>query len=82
MLMTFHNIVVGNGLNPLSHKEHAYSIWTHPKTKKLWLRDLLPQKIPSARILLFAYNARITFKASEGVIVDHATSLLDRLRRK
>ncbi|CAG7561103.1 unnamed protein product [Fusarium equiseti] len=33
--------------------------WTHPKTKRNWLRDgtMLPQELPSARIMAFAYNS-------------------------
>ncbi|KAM0213594.1 hypothetical protein ACHAQD_009247 [Fusarium lateritium] len=33
--------------------------WTHPKTNKNWLRDetMLPQELPSARIMAFAYNS-------------------------
>src|ERR1700712_2200590 len=57
----------------------AVATWTHPKSKKVWLRDFLPQQIPDARIMTFGYNADAAFGQSTAEIVDHAKSLLASL---
>lgn len=31
--------------------------WVDPETRKLWLRDFLPEAIPVARVLAFGYDA-------------------------
>jgi hypothetical protein len=36
----------------------SMNTWTHEKSKVLWLRDLLPQNFPNARIMTFGYKAR------------------------
>jgi hypothetical protein len=53
--------------------------WTHPKSKKFWLKDFLPLQIPDARVLTFGYNADAAFGQSTAEIVDHAKSLLSSL---
>ncbi|KAK5215750.1 hypothetical protein LTR47_009949 [Exophiala xenobiotica] len=55
---------------------NAVNTWTHPKSKKCWLRDFLPQQIPDARIMTFGYNADVAFGQSTAEIIDHAKSLL------
>lgn len=35
------------------------STWTHPETKTMWPRDLLPKDFPEARILAFKYSSTI-----------------------
>jgi hypothetical protein len=57
----------------------AITTWTHPKSKKFWLKDFLPQQIPDARIMTFSYNAAAAFGQSTAEIVDHAKSLLASL---
>jgi hypothetical protein len=37
----------------------SFSTWTDQKTKSLWLRDFLPEAVPSARIMTFGYDAAI-----------------------
>jgi hypothetical protein len=49
----------------------------------MWLRDLLPQRVPDARILTFGYDAD-TLKLSNVshlTLNDHATSLIMELLR-
>jgi predicted alpha/beta-fold hydrolase len=50
----------------------SYSTWTHPQSKKLWLRDFLPQveAFRNARILTFGYNARIFVSSKEHKTTD------------
>ncbi|KAJ9607048.1 hypothetical protein H2200_008120 [Cladophialophora chaetospira] len=57
----------------------AFATWTHPKSKKFWLRDFLPQQIADARIMTFGYNAHAAFGQSTAEILDHAKSLLTSL---
>ena len=35
-----------------------FKTWTHKETDVLWLRDLLPEELPNARIMTYGYNAR------------------------
>jgi hypothetical protein len=53
---------------------HAYKTWTDEATKILWLRDLLPQQIPNARVITFGYPTESTFSATQ-----YALSLLEDL---
>lgn len=67
-----HSVVAVHGLNSSPNK-----CWA--KNNVLWLRDFLPQAIPSARICTFGYNAAILEDASRARIRDHAQSLLQDL---
>ena len=57
----------------------AIDTWTHPKSKKFWLKDFLPQQIPDARIMTFGYNAAAAFGQSTAEVIDYAKSLLSSL---
>ena len=48
----------------------------------MWLQDLLPSKLPRARIMTFGYNASIVGNFSTLRIRDHARKLLSLLRNK
>ena len=72
------SIVFVHGLNPKGKQEHARRTWTH-KDRTFWPSDLLPQSIPTARIILFAYNARVLSNASNSTLHDHAKTLLNGL---
>ncbi|KAF8246924.1 hypothetical protein K440DRAFT_319374 [Wilcoxina mikolae CBS 423.85] len=72
------SIVFVHGLNPSGHENHAEHTWTH-HNGTFWLEQLLPQSLPSARILLFSYNSRVFSEVSTASIRHHADSLLDRL---
>lgn len=67
-----------HGLNPKNNPNHAKGTWTAPNGK-LWLRDFLPEIIPSARILLFSYDSGIAFRTTAASLADQANSLLERL---
>lgn len=60
--------------------------WTHvdPKTKKetLWLKDMLPHKMPYVRPMTFGYHASILANTSESGVRDNARSLLMELRNR
>jgi hypothetical protein len=43
----------------------------------MWPRDILPNRIPYARIMIFTYNSNVAFDVSESGVRQHANSLLD-----
>ena len=45
----------------------------------LWLRDCLPEEVPSARIMTFGYDSTVAFSNSVAGIEDKALDLLNRL---
>ncbi|KPA36732.1 hypothetical protein FLAG1_10477, partial [Fusarium langsethiae] len=57
---------------------HPYKSWR--EGEKLWLKDFLPQDVPTARVLTFGYNASIAFTQTNSTIRDFAISLLEELR--
>jgi hypothetical protein len=62
-----------------------WSTWTHKEKGKkevMWLQDLLPEKLPQARIMTFGYNADMINNYSTSNIRDHARKLLSLLRNK
>ncbi|KAE9377690.1 hypothetical protein N431DRAFT_527699 [Stipitochalara longipes BDJ] len=74
------SIVFVHGLNPRSSPEHSENTWTHENGTTMWPKDLLPLKIPSARICIFTYNSNVAWEVSESGIRGHANSLLDLLQ--
>ena len=48
----------------------------------MWPRDLVPQVIPTARVMTFGYDSRWAFSPSTADIKDFAYDLLNRLRSK
>lgn len=73
------DIVFVHGLNPKGSEHHARQTWTDD-SGTFWPEALLPQEIPTARILLFAYNSSILGNASSAHVASHARSLCDRLK--
>ena len=77
------DIVFVHGLNPKGQENHARSTWTYSgdasHTSIFWPQALLPESVPSARILLFAYNSSILVNASNAPVHGHANTLLNRL---
>ena len=59
----------------------AYKTWTH-ENHTLWLRDMLPTEVPSARIMTFGYESAVAFSNSVSGIRDKALDLLNRLSAK
>ncbi|KAN0120203.1 ankyrin [Hyaloscypha variabilis] len=74
------DIVAIHGLNG-----GRWSTWTYKakgKTDVMWLQDLLPDKLPQARVMTFGYNADMINNYSTSNIRDHARKLLSMLRNK
>ena len=80
------DVVFVHGLNPKGNENHARKTWTHggdaSNTGIFWPQALLPESIPSARILLFGYNSSILVNASNAPVHGHANTLLNRLHNK
>lgn len=59
---------------------HLFKTWTH-LDNTLWLRDSLPQVIPTVRVLTFSYNAEV-FTKSKSDLEDIGSRLLAELEHK
>ena len=46
----------------------------------MWLRDILPEHFPGARILTYGYNANVVSDISTGRLRTFAETLLEKLR--
>ena len=55
--------------------------WTHANDT-FWPGKLLPEHIPTARIMLFAYNSNVAWDVSEAGIRQHANDLLDLVNER
>jgi hypothetical protein len=77
-----HSFVAVHGLSPLKNPKHAEDTWTAKSSKKMWLRDFLPHKVPNCRILLFGYNSNAVLSASTAGVQDHGETLFSRLIRE
>ena len=80
------DIVFVHGLNPKGQEHHAKKNWTHSGDDShaavFWPQALLPESVPTARILLFAYNSSILANASNAPVHGHANTLLNRFYNK
>ncbi|CEI63236.1 unnamed protein product [Fusarium venenatum] len=71
------DIVAIHGLNG-----HYYKTWSTSSTKGSrinWLKDMLPERIPNARIMSFGYNTNVQFSKSTAGISDFVEGLLSDL---
>jgi len=55
--------------------------WTDTSgpTKKLWLRDFLPETFPNARVMSYGYDATYALSSAVSDISSAAASLIDSL---
>ncbi|KAM0228216.1 hypothetical protein ACHAPO_010864, partial [Fusarium lateritium] len=71
------DIVAIHGLNG-----HYYKTWSTSSTngsRLNWLEDMLPERIPNARIMSYGYNANVQFSKSTAGIGDFVEGLLSDL---
>jgi len=68
------DIIAVHGLNG-----GAYSTWTHPQNGMMWLRDLLPQELPGARVYSFGYASKV-FSLDTSGFEDFARELVEGIR--
>ncbi|UKZ53602.1 hypothetical protein TrVGV298_007397 [Trichoderma virens] len=70
------DIVAVHGMNLENNERHADNTWTDRTTNVNWLKDLLPSRLPNARVLAYQYNANIAFGASSAGINEQAKNML------
>lgn len=79
------SLVAVHGLNVFG-KANAFGVRTwiagKPSEEVLWLKDLLPDYLPDARVLLFGYNSNVGMNTSTAGLSGAAENLLARLRVK
>ena len=71
------DIVAIHGLN--GHYNKTWTTDTESGRECNWLRDLLPQAVPEARIMSFGYNSAVQFSKSVADIGTFAESLLEEI---
>ena len=79
------DFVFVHGLNPLGNEDHARTTWTweHEDGRKtFWPAELLRNEIPTARCILFAYNASVLRNVATTPLAHHARNLLDGVQNK
>lgn len=59
----------------------AFKTWEHENGSN-WLRDFLPEDVPSARIMTFGYESTVAFSKSVAKIEDKSLELLNSLSSK
>lgn len=69
-----------HGINLWGNETHAENTWTHDETGVNWLRTLLPERLPEARVLAFQYNANVMFGSSTAGVREQAINLLGCLK--
>jgi hypothetical protein len=56
---------------------HAFGSWKSPASEhKMWLRDFLPDDIPTIRTFIFGYDAALRDSTSTSSFSDYSRQLL------
>ena len=71
---TLLSLVAVHGLNG-----DAFDTWTHGKTGKMWLKDMLQTMLPDTRIMTYGYNAKFANFMSSQDLYSTASKLLSEL---
>ena len=75
-ILIFISIIAVHGMNVFSSDGHSENTWTEEESRTHWLRDLLPEILPRARILAYKYNANVVFRTSAAGVEEQARNLL------
>jgi tetratricopeptide (TPR) repeat protein len=76
-MLTLRSIVAIHGIY-----EDGSQTWTDPTSQVLWLKDLLPRRLPNVRVLVYNYKAEALTSPGEGsadCILAYATSMVAEL---
>ncbi|MCJ1386808.1 hypothetical protein MMC17_009936 [Xylographa soralifera] len=78
------DLVAVHGLNWANAPAFAVRTWTAGDMgeERLWLKDMLPHRLPHVRVLLYSYNSNVAFHTSQVVVGDIAEDLLRKLMKK
>ncbi|KAL9484198.1 hypothetical protein ACSS6W_002987 [Trichoderma asperelloides] len=76
------DIVAVHGMNVSGADGHSENTWTERESGTHWLKDLLPDVLPRARILAYHYNANVVLRTSAAGIKEQALNLLHCLYSK
>ena len=58
---------------------HAFGSWKQRGKADMWLRDILPQSIPNARILTYGYDTKLPGSRFEASILELSGELLESI---
>ncbi|MCJ1391951.1 hypothetical protein MMC18_004818 [Xylographa bjoerkii] len=75
------DLVAVHGLNWANAPAFAVRTWTAGDVgeERLWLKDMLPDRLPHVRVLLYSYNSNVAFHTSKVLVGDIAEDLLRKL---
>ena len=73
------SIIAVHGLNVWGTADHGNRCWTDNETGTNWLSDLLPTRLPQARVLVFHYNSNVIRNVATTGVEEHALNLLNAL---
>jgi len=59
---------------------HALGSFRSIDRSKVWLRDFLPEDIPTSRVLVYGYNTKVERSTDKSSIHDLAKSFLESLK--
>jgi hypothetical protein len=59
---------------------NAFGSWRSRTENSLWLRDFLPEMVPSARILVYGYDTKLEGSNSITSIIDLSKALLQQVK--
>lgn len=59
---------------------HAFGSWKSHNAATMWLRDFLPEHVPTVRILTYGYDSALLGSASNASIYDFAMRFLQALK--
>lgn len=76
------SIVAVHGLNGHCVRTWSFQEKNGKSPTTYWLRDLLPNEMPNARVMTFQYESKVLFNKATGGVSDTADQLFRELQTK